>query len=81
MLSRISRFLDGIAIKMMLGSLLKELMFEYQKKGHSSVEAEKLARAEMMISLAGKGVDIESYYAVRSWKKSYMAERARILQQ
>ena len=79
MLRRISSLLDGIAIKMMIGSLQKQVIFEYEKAGHPSKEAEKLAQAEMMISMAGQSVNIESYEQVRNWKKSYMAERARIL--
>jgi hypothetical protein len=79
MLRRIARFFDSFAIKMMVGTLERQVVFEYEKAGYPSREAQKLARAEMMISLAGRCVNVESYQDVRQWKASYMAERARIL--
>ena len=75
---RIARFFDGFAIKMMIGTLEKQVIFLYEKEGYSSKEAGALARQEMMASLRGLGVDIDSYYAVRAWKESYMAMRAEI---
>jgi hypothetical protein len=78
-LSSLSRYVDGVAIKIMMGTLRAKVVFEYEKAGYSRDEALKLAAAEMMISLAGLNVNTDSYYEVRAWKKSYMAERARIL--
>jgi hypothetical protein len=78
LLASVARFFDQCAIKMMIGSLMKEVMLEYRKAGYPDNEIEKLAYAEMMISLKGRAVNVESYYEVRDWKKSYMAEGARI---
>lgn len=78
MLRSIARFFDGIAIKLMIGTLMKQIKFEYEKAGYPTKEAEHLARAEMMASLESHLVDIDSYHEVRRWTKSYMAGRGRI---
>jgi hypothetical protein len=77
MLPRLAKFFDDIAIKMMFGSLSKEVTFDYEKLGYSSKEAQELARQEMFASMRAKNLNVDSYYDVRAWKKSYMAERAK----
>jgi hypothetical protein len=77
-LRKFARLLDQFAINMMLGTIVKQVTLLYEKEGYPSQEARALARQEMMASLDGLGVDIESYYAVREWKNSYMAMRAKV---
>jgi hypothetical protein len=79
MLPRLARFWDDKAVQTMIGTLTKRVAFEYEKAGHPKDEAQKLAQAEIKISLSARLINIDSYYDVRAWKKSYMAERARIL--
>lgn len=66
---------------MMLGTLTKQVTAEYEKAGYPRVEAEALAGQEITASLKGVGVNIESYYEVREWKKSYMPVRAKIAEE
>ena len=77
MLPRLAKLFDGIAIKMMFGSLSKEVTFEYEKLGHPRAAAQELARQEMFTSMRARNLNVDSYSDVRSWKKSYMAERAK----
>jgi len=78
MLRGLVNFFDGIAIRMMLGSLAKEVSFEYEKLGHPKRTAQELAFQEMFASMRSKNVNVNSYYDVRDWKKSYMLERSKI---
>jgi hypothetical protein len=80
MLPRLAKFFDGIAIRMMFGSLSTEVTFEYEKMGHPRKEAQELARQEMFASMRVRNLNVDSYSDVRSWKKSYMAERTRARQ-
>lgn len=79
MLRWFAQFFDGIAVKMMLGSLNKRITFEYEKSGHARKQAEEMAWQEMFISMRARNLNVASYHDVRAWKSSYMAERARIL--
>ena len=49
MLRWFAQFFDGIAVKMMLGSLNKRITFEYEKSGHARKQAEEMAWQEMFI--------------------------------
>lgn len=80
MLPRLAKFFDGIAIQMMIGSLSKEVAFEYEKLGHPRKAAQELAQQEMFASMRARNLNVDSYSDVRSWKKSYMAERAGVRQ-
>jgi hypothetical protein len=77
MLTGLVKFLDGIAIRMMLGSLSKEVTFEYEKLGHPKRAAHELALQEMYASMRASNLNVNSYYDVRDWKKSYIVERAK----
>jgi len=77
MLPRLAKFFDSIAIRMMIGSLSKEVTFEYEKLGHPTRAAQELAEQEMFASMRARNLNVDSYADVRSWKKSYMAERSR----
>jgi hypothetical protein len=79
MLRWLAQFFDGIAVKMMLGSLNKEITFEYEQSGHARKEAEEMAWQEMFISMRARNLNVNSYHDVRAWKSSYMADRERIL--
>jgi hypothetical protein len=75
---RLARFLDRMAVQMMLGSLSKQVTYEYEQAGYPSKEAKELAGQEMLVSMRAISLNVDSYSEVRAWKQSYMANRTRI---
>ena len=75
----LTQFMDSISIRMMLGSLQREIAAKYEKSGHPNKQAQRLASQEMNVSLLAHGISLNSYPQVKAWKTSYMAERTKIL--
>lgn len=77
MFEKAAQKLDNAAILGMLGTLEREFSFDLTSRGHSDKEADSLARQIILESMRAANVNINDYYSVKSWAKTFRHENFR----